>query len=70
MQQDGARDGINIVNDHNCFGCGRLNQHGLQLSFYPNEDGNGVWSPFTATDAFEGYGGMIHGGIIRLSWMR
>lgn len=55
---------INWINDHNCFGCGRLNQHGLQLSFFPNEDGSGVWAPFTPTEAFEGYGGMIHGGII------
>lgn len=57
-------DAINIVNDHHCFGCGRLNRHGLQLVFYPNEPGNGVWTRFVPTDAFEGYGGMIHGGII------
>lgn len=55
---------INWINDHNCFGCGRLNEHGLQLAFYPNEDGSGVWAPFTPTEAFEGYGGMIHGGIV------
>ena len=55
---------INVVNDHHCFGCGRLNVNGLQLSFFANEKGSGVWAPFTATDAFEGYGGMVHGGII------
>lgn len=57
-------DAVNWVNDHHCFGCGRLNEHGLRLSFYRNEDGNGVWAPFTPMPAFEGYGGIIHGGII------
>ena len=57
-------EAVNWVNDHHCFGCGRLNEHGLQLTFYRNEDGNGVWAPFTPTAAFEGYGGIIHGGII------
>jgi acyl-coenzyme A thioesterase PaaI-like protein len=55
---------INILSEHHCFGCGQLNQHGLQLSFFANPDGNGVWAPFTPTDAFEGYGGIIHGGIV------
>lgn len=55
---------ITLVNDHHCFGCGQLNLHGLQLTFYENEDGNGVWAPFTPTEAFEGYGGIVHGGIV------
>lgn len=59
-----ASEPINIQNDHHCFGCGKLNHHGLQLSFFANPDGNGVWAPFTPTPAFEGYGGIVHGGII------
>lgn len=55
---------VSALTDHNCFGCGRLNLHGLQLSFFANEDGHGVWAPFTPTVAVEGYGGMVHGGII------
>jgi acyl-coenzyme A thioesterase PaaI-like protein len=55
---------INVLNDHHCFGCGRLNLHGLQLSFFANADGSGVWTPFTPTDAFEGYEGVVHGGIV------
>lgn len=55
---------VTALNDHNCFGCGRLNIHGLQLSFFANDDGNGVWSPFTPSETFEGYGGVVHGGII------
>lgn len=55
---------INVLNDHHCFGCGALNPHGLLLSFYANPDSNGVWAPFLPTDDFEGYGGIIHGGIV------
>jgi acyl-coenzyme A thioesterase PaaI-like protein len=55
---------INMLSEHHCFGCGQLNQNGLQLSFFANPDGNGVWAPFLPTDAFEGYGGIVHGGIV------
>lgn len=55
---------VNEVNEHNCFGCGTLNACGLRLTMYPNTDGNGVWAPFVATERFEGYPGMIHGGIV------
>ncbi|MDQ3613018.1 MAG: PaaI family thioesterase [Chloroflexota bacterium] len=54
---------INIDTDHNCFGCGRLNQHGLRLSFVPHERG-GVRTEFTPAARFEGYDGMVHGGVI------
>ena len=55
---------INFVNEHNCFGCGTLNLHGLQLILHNDDGGNGVWTTFTPDRRFEGYGGMIHGGII------
>lgn len=58
---DAAR--INVDMDHNCFGCGRLNAHGLHMTFYPDERG-GVWSPFVPEPRFEGYTGMVHGGVI------
>lgn len=50
--------------DHNCFGCGQLNPSGLHLQFFQLADDSGVWAPWMPTTAFEGYGGMIHGGII------
>jgi uncharacterized protein (TIGR00369 family) len=50
--------------DHNCFGCGALNPIGLHLKFYQLPAGDAVWAPWTPTAAYEGYGGMIHGGII------
>ncbi len=54
---------ITIETDHNCFGCGRLNQHGLRLSFFSHEQG-GVQAAFTPAARFEGYDGMVHGGVI------
>lgn len=56
-------DRINVDMDHNCFGCGRLNAHGLQLTFHPHERG-GVWTSFVPEVRFEGYSGMVHGGVI------
>lgn len=56
-------DRINVDLDHNCFGCGSANAHGLHLTFYPDDRG-GVWSPFAAEDRFEGYTGMVHGGVL------
>ena len=55
---------VRALEDHNCFGCGSLNPGGLHLQFFECAGEEGVWAPFTPTEAFEGYGGMIHGGII------
>lgn len=55
---------IRAVNDHNCFGCGALNPAGLHLQFYATDEPDTIWAPWLPTAAFEGYGGMIHGGII------
>lgn len=55
---------IRALEEHNCFGCGTLNAAGLHLHFYELPGEAGVWAPFTPTTAFEGYGGMIHGGIV------
>jgi acyl-coenzyme A thioesterase PaaI-like protein len=55
---------INLVQDHNCFGCGTLNLHGLQLQLVHDEVLGGVVTRFTPDTRFEGYGGMVHGGIV------
>ncbi|RPJ34126.1 MAG: PaaI family thioesterase [Deltaproteobacteria bacterium] len=47
----------------NCFACGSNNDRGLHLNFHAREDGS-VWGNFIADPKFEGYSGMIHGGII------
>ena len=59
-----ANERINSADEHYCFGCGRLNPSGLHLHFFPLEDGDGVWAPFTPEREQEGYMGMVHGGII------
>jgi acyl-coenzyme A thioesterase PaaI-like protein len=53
-----------VRDDHYCFGCGGLNSYGLHLHFFRNEDGNGVWAPWTPKREHEGYSGIAHGGII------
>jgi acyl-coenzyme A thioesterase PaaI-like protein len=51
-------------NSHrNCFACGFGNGVGLRLKFHRNEDGS-VWGDFFAHPKFEGYSGILHGGII------
>lgn len=47
---------------HNCFACGTLNEHGLQLLLHV-EQGHS-WTELTLDRAFEGWEGMAHGGII------
>ncbi len=47
----------------NCFACGSNNGMGLGLKFYRQEDGS-VFGDFFADPKFEGYSGIIHGGII------
>jgi len=55
---------VNVGNGHNCFGCGRLNAHGLHLEFRMNPDGDGVRARFLPSAQFEGYEGVIHGGVV------
>ena len=59
----GTGERINVDLDHNCFGCGRLNAYGLQLEFRADARG-GVRADFVPADRFEGYTGMVHGGVI------
>mgnify|MGYP001563891342 CR=1 FL=1 len=47
----------------NCFACGSNNGLGLGLKFYKDKD-NTVFGSFFADRKFEGYSGIIHGGII------
>ena len=47
----------------NCFACSSQNGAGLQLKFHKDEDGT-VFGKFLADPKFEGYSGIIHGGII------
>jgi uncharacterized protein (TIGR00369 family) len=55
-----------IIENHfheNCFACGSNGGMGLGLKFYRYEDG-AVFGSFYADPKYEGYSGIIHGGII------
>ena len=47
---------------HNCFACGTLNEHGLQLTIHLGERRS--WTDLTLDDRFEGWVGIAHGGIV------
>jgi len=51
-----------IAKYSNCFVCGDCNRHGLQAKFF--YDGGKAFTDVIATEAFEGYRGIYHGGII------
>ncbi len=50
-------------NSDDCFVCGRANPHGLYMRFYDNGRDE-VWSDYTVDRRFEGYPGVVHGGIV------
>lgn len=44
-----------------CFVCGEKNPAGLKLKFTKSEEK--VWTTFLPTEAYQGYPGILHGGI-------
>jgi acyl-coenzyme A thioesterase PaaI-like protein len=48
--------------DHGCFGCGDVNPIGLHLRFAPH--GDAVRASFIPGPNHQGFGGIVHGGII------
>jgi acyl-coenzyme A thioesterase PaaI-like protein len=66
MEQMLAGHKEQIIENHfhqNCFACGSNDGMGLGLKFYRHEDG-AVFGNFFADAKYEGYSGIIHGGII------
>lgn len=51
-----------LLTPHNCFACGQLNAHGLQLDLHAR-DGR-CWTELTLPERFEGWEGIAHGGIV------
>lgn len=47
-----------------CFVCGRENPHGLHLHFYEEPERGIVWAEVTLDEAYQGYPGVAHGGIL------
>lgn len=52
-----------LPNSRYCFACGMQNEIGLKLQFYADGDG-GVVGEYTVPRHFEGYPGLVHGGIV------
>ncbi len=50
-------------NSDHCFVCGRNNPHGLYMTFF--DDGqNTVISDYTVAESYQGYPGVVHGGVV------
>jgi uncharacterized protein (TIGR00369 family) len=47
---------------HHCFACGELNERGLRLHLHLS-DGR-CWTELALDSAFEGWEGIVHGGIL------
>lgn len=51
-------------NSRMCFVCGRQNPIGLKLAFYEDPEAKRVKVSFTVPDTYQGYPGVVHGGIV------
>ncbi len=49
------------LGDYNCFACSPYNESGLQLEFW--EDGDTIVSKWNPCRKYEGWVGVVHGGI-------
>jgi uncharacterized protein (TIGR00369 family) len=47
-----------------CFVCGRQNPVGLKLDFFEDRETGKVRADFTVPDDYQGYPGVVHGGIV------
>ena len=53
---------VDMYRDGLCFGCGQENPIGLKLNF--QWDGKNAKTEFTPTKLYQGWPGVVHGGII------
>jgi len=51
-------------NSRMCFVCGLQNPVGLKLAFYEETGTGQVRAEFTVPDEYQGYPGVVHGGIV------
>jgi uncharacterized protein (TIGR00369 family) len=51
-------------NSRMCFICGLQNPVGLKMAFYGDPETQEVRSELTVPDAYQGYPGVVHGGIV------
>ena len=53
---------IDVDRNELCFGCGKKNPIGLKLDF--EWDGKTARTEFTPTELYQGWAGIVHGGIL------
>lgn len=53
-----------LINDDRCFVCGQENRDGLQLQFTYAPDGSKAETTFVPDIKYQGWSGIVHGGII------
>ena len=51
-----------VLSQHNCFACGTLNVHGMQLALHAGADR--CWTELSLAERFAGWEGITHGGIV------
>jgi uncharacterized protein (TIGR00369 family) len=51
-----------VLEPHNCFACGSLNAHGIQLALHA--ENGACWTELALDRRFEGWEGIAHGGIV------
>jgi uncharacterized protein (TIGR00369 family) len=57
-------NGKKLVTYGNCFACGENNPGGLKLHFEIDKGKQTLKTTFVATPVYQGYDGIVHGGII------
>ena len=54
----------NLEDNDMCFACGKENKNGLQLDFCFSEQQKCIETTFLPSDTYQGWKGVLHGGII------
>jgi acyl-coenzyme A thioesterase PaaI-like protein len=54
----------NLEDNDMCFACGKGNENGLQLDFSFSEQEKRIETTFVPSDTYQGWKGVLHGGII------
>ncbi|NOY52759.1 MAG: PaaI family thioesterase [Deltaproteobacteria bacterium] len=57
---------MKLLSDGKCFVCGRENPQGLQVSFEVNRKAKTIKARYRLSAAYQGYAGIIHGGVLAL----
>ena len=57
-------NGINLEDNGMCYACGKNNTKGLHLEFSFDEQEQCIETTFVPSDDYQGWHGVVHGGII------